>query len=156
MSGEKSISRFAGLADHLIAVEPDEELVMAWDQEKGGTSSRKIGQIPICWDPDEKRAIERAHQQFRWFGGGWAVNADLPTPAGFEGASQFVRPEDIAEQIPCGPDLDKIVEAVQPFQQLGLPTSQSFRWETRGSRRSSSRRRSRCWKLRAAADDRSD
>jgi G6PDH family F420-dependent oxidoreductase len=119
VSGEKSVSRFAQLADHLIAVEPDDEVIKAWDQEKGG-SSRKIGQIPICWDPDEERAIERAHQQFRWFGGGWAVNADLPTPAGFEGASQFVRPEDVAEQIPCGPDLDKIVEAAQPFQQAGF------------------------------------
>ena len=47
--------------------------------------SRKIGQMPISWDPDEKTAVERAHDQFRWFGGGWAVNADLPTPAGFEG-----------------------------------------------------------------------
>ena len=119
VSGEKSVSRFAPLADHLIAVEPDDEVIKAWDQEKSG-SSRKIGQIPICWDPDEERAIERAHQQFRWFGGGWAVNADLPTPAGFEGASQFVRPEDVAEQIPCGPDLDKIVEAAQPFQQAGF------------------------------------
>lgn len=119
VSGEKSVSRFAPLADHLIAVEPDDEVIKAWDQEKG-ESSRKIGQIPICWDPDEERAIERAHQQFRWFGGGWAVNADLPTPAGFEGASQFVRPEDVAEQIPCGPDLDKIVEAAQPFQQAGF------------------------------------
>jgi G6PDH family F420-dependent oxidoreductase len=120
VSGESSVSRFAPLADHLIAVEPDEELIKAWDQQKNGTGSRKIGQIPISWDPDEKRAIERAHQQFRWFGGGWAVNADLPTPAGFEGASQFVRPEDIAEQIPCGPDLDKIAEAAQPFQQAGF------------------------------------
>jgi G6PDH family F420-dependent oxidoreductase len=120
VSGESSVSRFAPLADHLIAVEPDEELIKAWDQQKNGTGSRKIGQIPISWDRDEKRAIERAHQQFRWFGGGWAVNADLPTPAGFEGASQFVRPEDIAEQIPCGPDLDKIVEAAQPFQQAGF------------------------------------
>jgi G6PDH family F420-dependent oxidoreductase len=119
VSGEKSVSRFAPLADHLIAVEPDDEVIKAWDQEKG-ESSRKIGQIPICWDPDEERAIERAHQQFRWFGGGWAVNADLPTPAGFEGASQFVRPEDVAEQIPCGPDLDKIVDAAQPFQQAGF------------------------------------
>jgi G6PDH family F420-dependent oxidoreductase len=120
VSGERSVSRFAPLADHLIAVEPDEELIKAWDQQKNGTSSRKIGQIPICWDSDENRAIERAHQQFRWFGGGWAVNADLPTPAGFEGASQFVRPEDIAEQIPCGPDLDKILDAVQPFHQAGF------------------------------------
>src|SRR5215213_8333659 len=120
VSGEKSVSRFAPLADHLIAVEPDEQVIKAWDEQKGGRSSRKIGQIPICWDPDEKRAIKRAHEQFRWFGSGWAVNADLRTPAGFEGASQFVRPEDVAEQIPCGPDLDKIVEAAQPFQKAGF------------------------------------
>jgi len=75
--------------------------------------------VPISWDPDEKTAIERAHQQFRWFGGGWAVNADLPTPAGFEGASQFVRPEDVAEAIACGPDLDKLAESVRPFIDAG-------------------------------------
>ena len=83
-------------------------------------SSRKIGQLPICWDPDRDTAIERAHDQFRWFAGGWAVNADLPTPAGFAGASQFVRPEDVADTIPCGPDLDAIAEAVKPYVAAGF------------------------------------
>ena len=120
VSGEKSVQRFAPLADHLVAVEPDAELIKAWDQEKGHTKSRKIGQLPICWDPDRDTAIERAHDQFRWFAGGWAVNADLPTPAGFAGASQFVRPEDVAETIPCGPDLDAIAEAVKPYVAAGF------------------------------------
>ena len=120
VSGDKSVARFAPLADHLVAVEPDAELVTSWDETKGNTSSRKIGQIPICWGPDRDRAIEVAHDQFRWFAGGWAVNADLPTPAGFAGASQFVRPEDVAEQIPCGPDLDAIVAAVQPYWEAGF------------------------------------
>ena len=120
VSGDKSVARFAPLADHLVAVEPDADLVTSWDEAKGDTSSRKIGQIPICWGPDRDRAIEVAHDQFRWFAGGWAVNADLPTPAGFEGASQFVRPEDVAEQIPCGPDLDAIVAAVQPYWEAGF------------------------------------
>jgi G6PDH family F420-dependent oxidoreductase len=119
VSGEKSIGQFAPLADHLIAVEPEPELIKAWDREKG-PKTRKIGQLPICWDPDEQRAIKRAHDQFRWFGGGWAVNADLPTPAGFEGASKFVRPEDVAQQIPCGPDLDAVVEAVKPYLEAGF------------------------------------
>jgi G6PDH family F420-dependent oxidoreductase len=119
VSGEKSIGQFAPLADHLIAVEPEPELIKAWDREKG-SKTRKIGQLPICWDPDEQRAIKRAHDQFRWFGGGWAVNADLPTPAGFEGASKFVRPEDVAQQIPCGPDLDAVVEAVKPYLDAGF------------------------------------
>jgi len=120
VSGAKSIAQFAPLADHLIAVEPDGELIKAWHREKGSASARKIGQVPICWDSNEQRAIERAHDQFRWFGGGWAVNADLPTPAGFEGASQFVRPEDVAEQIPCGPDLDAVVQAVKPYWEAGF------------------------------------
>jgi len=119
VSGDSSIERFASLADHAIAVQPSDDLIQKWDAEHG-PGSRKIGQIPISWDPDEKTAIERAHDQFRWFGGGWAVNADLPTPAGFEGASQFVRPEDVAESIPCGPDLDKIAAAVKEYVDAGF------------------------------------
>ena len=65
-------------------------------------------------------AIQRAHEQFRWFAGGWKVNADLPTPAGFAGATQFVRLEDVAGSIPCGPDLDAIVDAVRPYWEAGF------------------------------------
>jgi G6PDH family F420-dependent oxidoreductase len=124
MSGPKSVEKFAKLADHLIAVQPDKDLVDSWHvgrQAANGTGGgRVIGQIPVCWDPDRDAAIERAHDQFRWFGGGWAVNADLPTPAGFAGATQFVRPEDVAESIPCGPDLDAIVDAVRPYWEAGF------------------------------------
>jgi G6PDH family F420-dependent oxidoreductase len=120
VSGDQSISTFAPLADHLIAVEPDQDLVTTWDQAVGGSDSRKIGQIPVCWDTDRDRAVERAHQQFRWFAGGWKVNAELPGPSGFAGATQFVRPEDVAESIPCGPDVDAIVEAVGQFCEAGF------------------------------------
>jgi G6PDH family F420-dependent oxidoreductase len=121
VSGESSIARFAPLADHLIAVEPDAELVSGWDSARAGRpGSRKIGQIPICWGPDRDRAIQRAHELFRWFGGGWHVNADLPTPVAFEAASQFVRPEDVADSIACGPDLDELAESVKPFWDAGF------------------------------------
>jgi G6PDH family F420-dependent oxidoreductase len=119
VSGESSVERFAPLADHLIAVQPDADVIKSWDRTHQG-DSRKIGQLPICWDPDREAAVARAHDQFRWFGGGWGVNADLPTPAGFAAASQFVRPEDVADSIPCGPDLDAVVEAVRPFQEAGF------------------------------------
>ena len=119
VSGEDSVQRFAPLGDHAIAVEPDAELVANWD-DVHGPGSRKIGQMPISWDTDEDAAIARAHDQFRWFGAGWSVNADLPTPAGFEGASQFVRPEDVAEAIPCGADLDKIAAGVKEYLDAGF------------------------------------
>jgi G6PDH family F420-dependent oxidoreductase len=124
MAGAKGVEKLGKLADHLIAVQPDQELVVGWHtaRQAGGWpgAGRVVGQVPVCWDPDRDAAIARAHDQFRWFAGGWAVNADLPTPAGFAGATQFVRPEDVAESIPCGPDLDAIVEAVRPFWEGGF------------------------------------
>jgi G6PDH family F420-dependent oxidoreductase len=126
VSGEASIERFAPLADHAIAVEPDASVLESWNAVAGaprigaGGTARAVGQIPVCWDPDEEEAVRRAHEQFRWFAGGWSVNADLPTTAGFAAATQFVRPEDVAEAIPCGPDLDAIVEAVRPYWEAGF------------------------------------
>jgi G6PDH family F420-dependent oxidoreductase len=124
VSGDRSVERFAPLADDLIAVEPKAELISEWNGVDGveqiGAGARAIGQLPICWDPDEQAAVERAHAQFRWFGGGWNVNADLPTTAGFSAASQFVTPDDVAGSIPCGPDLDKIVEAVGAYLEAGF------------------------------------
>lgn len=124
MTGPKSIAKFATLADHLAAVEPNGDLVHEWHSARQATGmaggGRVIGQVPVCWDPDRDAAVQRAHDQFRWFGGGWHVNANLPTTAGFAAATQFVRPEDVAESIPCGPDLDAIVDAVRPYWEAGF------------------------------------
>ncbi len=124
MTGEKAVAKLAVAADHLINVAPDRAIVRDWHERRHATGAlpegRVIGQVPVCWDPDRVTAVERAHDQFRWFGGGWAVNADLPTPAGFAAATQYVRPEDVAAAIPCGPDLDAIVAAVAPYLDAGF------------------------------------
>ena len=124
IGGDRAVAELAPLSDHLIATEPDADLIQDWNATDGapkiGTGARAVGQVPICWDPEEKVAVERAHEQFRWFAGGWSVNADLPTTAGFAGATQYVRPEDVADSIVCGPDLDAIVEAVRPFWESGF------------------------------------
>jgi G6PDH family F420-dependent oxidoreductase len=124
VAGDRAVDQFAPLADDMIAVEPKADLVTSWNAVDGATrigdGARAIGQIPICWDPDEKAAVERAHEQFRWFGGGWNVNADLPTTSGFASASQVVTLDDVAESIPCGPDLDKIVDAVSAYWRAGF------------------------------------
>lgn len=120
VSGDQGIELFGPEADHLIAVEPDPALVRRWDQARGNTGSRKIGQLPICWGPDEAEAVRIAHDQFRWFGSGWKVNAELPGPSAFAGATRFVRPEDVAEAIPCGPDLGRITEKLREFVDAGF------------------------------------
>ena len=119
VSGEQSVESFARVADAMIAVEPQPELVRAFDSA-AGTVLPKIGQQPICWDPERDAAVARAHDQFRWFAGGWKVNAELPGTAAFAAATQFVTPDDVAGAIPCGPDVAAHVEAVRPFVDAGF------------------------------------
>ena len=119
VSGNQSVETFAPIADAMVAVEPEESLVSGFDKA-AEAALPKIGQQPICWDPDKDAAVERAHEQFRWFAGGWKVNAELPGTAGFAAATQFVKPDDVAEAIACGPDVAAHVEAVRPFVDAGF------------------------------------
>ncbi|WP_030548188.1 LLM class F420-dependent oxidoreductase [Streptomyces albus] len=119
VSGDQSCELAGRLADLVIAVEPKPELLDAFDRY-GGAGKPRVGQVPVCYDPDRETAVRRAHEQFRWFAGGWKVNAELPGPASFEAATQFVRPEDVAASIPCGDDVSAFVEAVRPFAEAGF------------------------------------
>ncbi|AEG45299.1 TIGR03557 family F420-dependent LLM class oxidoreductase [Isoptericola variabilis] len=123
VSGRQSVDHFATIADHLVATEPKPDVLRRWDELRAEASlapSRKIGQMPISWDPDPEAAKARAHEQFRWFGLGWPVNANLPTTEAFDSASSFVRPDDVAQSIPCGPDLDAVVEAASAYWEAGF------------------------------------
>ena len=119
VSGPDSCRLAGEKADVLVAVEPKEELVRMFD-EAGGTGKPRVGQIAVAYDKDRDAAVQRAHEQFRWFGLGWGVNADLPNPRGFDSATQFVRPEDVGEALPCGPDLEEHVEKIKPFLDAGF------------------------------------
>jgi len=128
--------RLAGRhADAMIATEPRAELGQMFD-DAGGSGKPRIGQIALSYDPDEPTAVRRAMEQFRWFTGGWRVNAELPVPASFEMASRTVREEDVAAQMPCGPDLGRHVAGIRQFEaagfthlalvQVGADTQESF------------------------------
>ncbi|MCU1448094.1 MAG: F420-dependent oxidoreductase, family [Acidimicrobiales bacterium] len=118
VSGRQSCELAGELADAMIAVEPKAELGQLFDAA-GGAGKPRVGQVALCYDVDEDAAVRRAHEQFRWFGGSWKVNSELPGPPAFDAASKFVRPEDVAEKIPCGPDVKRHVEAVQEFVDAG-------------------------------------
>jgi hypothetical protein len=88
--------------------------------DAGGSGKPRIGQLAVSYDPDAPTAVRRAMEQFRWFTGGWRVNAELPGPASFAVASRTVRPEDVAAQMPCGPDLGRHLAGIGQFQAAGF------------------------------------
>ncbi|GAA3091924.1 LLM class F420-dependent oxidoreductase [Streptomyces rectiviolaceus] len=119
VSGGRSCALAGRLADLVIATEPKGELLASFDRH-GGSGKPRVGQLPVCYDTDKDAAVARAHDQFRWSVGGWPVNAELPGPSGFAGATQYVTRQDMADQIPCGDDVDAFVDAVRPYVEAGF------------------------------------
>lgn len=118
VSGKQSCTIAGELGDAMIGVEPKPELGEYFDAA-GGAGKPRIGQMPICFDTDRDAAVQRAHSLFRWFGFGWKVNAELPGPTAFDAAAQFVRPEDVSGSIPCGDDVEAVIEAAAEYAEAG-------------------------------------
>jgi G6PDH family F420-dependent oxidoreductase len=119
VSGPDSCRLAGARADVMIAVEPEAELGEMFDAA-GGQGKPRVGQLAIAYDEDREAAVKRAHHQFRWFGLGWKVNADLPNPESFDAATQSVTPYQVGEAISCGPDVDEHVAAIKPYLEAGF------------------------------------
>jgi G6PDH family F420-dependent oxidoreductase len=119
VSGADSCRLAGSKAELMIATEPEPSLGKMFDAA-GGSGKPRVGQVALCYDPDRDAAVARAHDQFRWFGLGWRVNADLPNPDSFEGATEHVSAEQVAAEIPCGPRVDEHVSAVKRFLDAGF------------------------------------
>lgn len=119
VSGPESCEMAGMFADAMIATEPKKDLVQAFETD-GGLGKPKVGQVAVCYGKDEAECRRRAHEQFRWFGLGWAVNAELPDPRAFASASASVTEEQVAQSITCGPDTKQHVDAITKFIDAGF------------------------------------
>lgn len=119
VSGPDSCELAANYADVMIATEPKAELVQAFEAE-GGAGKPKYGQVAICYGRDEDACKRLAHEQFRWSGLGWPVNAELPDERAFASASKSVTEEQVAEEVTCGPDAKKHIDAITKYLDAGF------------------------------------
>ena len=117
-SGSQSARLAARLGDGIVATEPDADLVDEFRRAHDGSGST-WNQIPVCWGADADKALERAHHSFRWSALGWKVQAELPNPVNFDAAAAQVRPEDLRDSIPAGPDVQPYLDAVEKVAGAG-------------------------------------
>jgi hypothetical protein len=74
----------------------------------------------VCFDDDEAAARRTAHRMWPNEALPGELPQVLPTPAHFEQAADLVSEEMVAEAVPCGPDLDRHVAALQAFADAGV------------------------------------
>jgi G6PDH family F420-dependent oxidoreductase len=117
--GLDSAKLAAEIADGVCNTEPNEEVFKAYT-DNGGNKENIWAQIVTSWAPTEKEGLKTAHESFRFAAGGWKVQAELPNPVNFGAATKNIKPEDLAELIPAGPDPKKYAESMNEFTDLGV------------------------------------
>jgi G6PDH family F420-dependent oxidoreductase len=117
--GPKSTELAARIGDGFCTVSPVKEAVETV-REKSGQDKLIAGGMKVCWDEDERRARKTARRLWPNDGLPGELAQILPTPAHFEQASELVTEQQIAEAIPCGPDLDAHLEKIGEYEDAGF------------------------------------
>ncbi len=118
--GPQAAKVAAELGDGLFATDPDPDLVKAFEDAGGSGDAVKYTEVPLAWAPDADAAAASAHELFRFGLLDWKVLPELPNPANFESATDFITKEDVAEAFACGPDAADHLEVAKPFAEAGF------------------------------------
>ncbi|MBV8711896.1 MAG: TIGR03557 family F420-dependent LLM class oxidoreductase [Solirubrobacterales bacterium] len=117
--GPKAIVLAARIGDGYVTVGPDAESV---DRFRSQARRGKLvqGGIKVCWGPDEAQTRQTAYRLWPNDALPGELAQILPTPQHFEQATGLVTEEMIAEQTPCGPDIDRHVGALREYADAGF------------------------------------
>ena len=112
-------AKLAGrVADAFINTSPESEPIEQFESA-GGKGRPKYGQITGCWAASEEEGAKIACEVWPNAALGGDLTYELPLPLHFEQATEDVKPEDLAEAIPCGPDADRWLEDIRAYEQAG-------------------------------------
>jgi G6PDH family F420-dependent oxidoreductase len=117
-SGEKSATLAGEMGAGIMAVEPKRDLVQQWKSAGGKGSS--YGELAFGYAKSKEEGLNLAHKYSRFGALGWSVLSELPGVAAFEEATQFIKPEDLRDSIPHGPDVEPYAQAVKKFTDAGF------------------------------------
>jgi G6PDH family F420-dependent oxidoreductase len=114
VSGPESLKLARDKADGIMTTDPDPDL------GSGFANGPRYIEVALAYAASEEEGRKLAHDRFRFSAFDWSVNSELPTVEGFEAASKYVTPEDLAEKIPAGPDPDVHAKAIRKAMNAGF------------------------------------
>jgi G6PDH family F420-dependent oxidoreductase len=118
--GPKAVSLAARIGDGFCTAGPDKEAVDKFRSETERDDVLIAGGLKVCWGDDEAAARVTAHRLWPNQQLPGELGQILPTPAHFEQATGLVSEEMVAEEVPCGPNLDRHAEAIKAYEEAGF------------------------------------
>jgi coenzyme F420-dependent glucose-6-phosphate dehydrogenase len=115
--GPMSVEVAARIGDGYWGHSPEAEVIERFEQ--AGGSGPRLAQIMLCWDTDTERARETVHRV--WPNGGLTgqLSQDLPTWTHFEQATSVLNQDQAVGSMPCGPDVEPVLEQVRAYLDAG-------------------------------------
>ncbi|MBO0768906.1 MAG: TIGR03557 family F420-dependent LLM class oxidoreductase [Solirubrobacterales bacterium] len=118
--GPRSVELAARIGDGFASVGPDADAVAQFRERSGDPQRPVQGGLKVCWSESEDHAVETAHRLWANESLPGELAQILPTPEHFEQANQLVTKQAVAEDTPCGPDLDAHLEAIAKYRDAGF------------------------------------
>ena len=117
--GPKAAELAAKIGDGLVTTSPDQKTIETY-KSHGGEGKPVYGQITICYDENEQRAMETAAKIWPNSAISGQASQELPMPLHFEQLAQSVTPEVIAQQVVCGSNKQKHLDQIQQYAEAGF------------------------------------
>jgi G6PDH family F420-dependent oxidoreductase len=108
----------ARIADGWINVTPDAALLNRY-RAAGGRGITQGG-TKICWAPSADDAAKTAYRLWGHQGVGGQSAQELPSWTEFESLAEASSPEDIAKDVPCGPDPQHAADSIKQYVEAGF------------------------------------
>lgn len=117
-SGSDSAELAAEIADGLVGVAPDEDMLGAFDAAANGARP-KYGQVSLAWAESEAEARQTLTELWPQSGLGGNLKWETKTPELFEDGVEPLTEDQIVGKTPCGPDPQAHLEAIRAFDHAG-------------------------------------
>lgn len=117
--GEKATRLAAEKGDGLVGTAPDKEMIASFE-EAGGKDKPRYGQVHVCWAEREREARRTAKEWWPNTSIPGELGVELPLPRHFDQAAKLVSEDDVAENVICGPDAERHIQAIQEFVDAGF------------------------------------
>jgi G6PDH family F420-dependent oxidoreductase len=117
--GPKAAELAGRIGDGYISTSPDQELLRAF-RDAGGRGKPTQAGYKVCWGTDDDEAVSTAHRLWANSGVPGELSQVLPSPRHFEQVSELVTEESTRDSIAYGADVQRHVDAFQPFAEAGF------------------------------------
>jgi G6PDH family F420-dependent oxidoreductase len=117
--GPKSVELAGRIGDGYATTMPDGDLIGRFHASGGEGKPVQAG-TKVCFGSDEDEAVRTVHRLWPNEVLPGELPQVLPDPEHFEQATELVTEDMIRESVPCGPDLDRHVEALQEYADAGV------------------------------------